>query len=213
MEKRRRHRHLVHISSRMRTEQGSEAPQEELAAMEVGINVIVAVVAIVSLLFAGVGAYLQWAATRDQLQQSADARDQKQKEDAALFDARSEGGYLYLANYSRHTVKTVEAHMQLSDGKVYVFPVRSVGPCRQVVFRFRYTPKGKKPGPAKVYLYQVVYRDWEGLDWSTGGGMALTHVNDAFRKRLRSKAAVWATLPKLLDWPRKETEISDCAGG
>lgn len=209
----RRHRQLVRIQQRQHSGTAdAEASPEDAVWIDVGSNVIIAVVAVMSLLFAGVGAYLQWMATRDQLTQSAEAREERKKEEAALFDVRSEGGKLYLLNYSRHTVRNVEAYMyHLETKKRLLFPVRNIGPCRAVVYTFRYAPKGK-PTPAHLSLHQVAYRDWEGLDWATGGGLSLTNIDNKYRTKMRGKSVIFADWKKLLDWPRKESEIGDCAG-
>ncbi|MFE5097612.1 hypothetical protein ACFRCI_46925 [Streptomyces sp. NPDC056638] len=202
----------MRIQSRQHSGTGEEASPEDAVWIDTGSNVIVAAVAVISLLFAGVGAYLQWMATRDQLVQSTEAREERKKEEAALFDVRSEGGKLYLSNYSRHTVRSVEVYMHhLETKKRVLFPVRNVGPCRAVVYSFRYAPKGKAT-PAHLSLHQVAYRDWEGLDWTTGGGMALTNIDDKARTEIRGKYVTFADWGKLLDWPRKESEIGDCAG-
>ncbi|WP_150112946.1 hypothetical protein [Streptomyces violaceusniger] len=168
--------------------------------------------AAISLLFAGVGAFLQWMATRDQLSQSIEAREERKKEEAALFDVRSKAGKLYLMNYSRHTVRSVEVYMHhLETKKRILFPVSNVGPCKAVVYSFRYSPKGK-PAPAHLSMHQVAYRDWEGRDWATGGGLPLTNIDNEYRNKMRGKSVIFTDWQKLLDWPRKESEISDCAG-
>jgi hypothetical protein len=180
--------------------------------MDVTANVVIALVALVSLTFSGFGAWMQAKSTADQLQQSNETREREQKEDAALFDVRSEGSTLYLTNYSRHTVRSIEVFMYHAErGKRYLFPVRTVGPCRAVVYTFKYKSKGKVV-PSHLNLDQVAYEDWEGIDWATGGGLPLTHIDDKYRSRMRKKSVMWAEWDKLLDWPRKETEISDCAG-
>jgi hypothetical protein len=211
-----RHRQLLALNERRNRRNTDEEGASETLHINTAANVALATAALLGLLLTGVGSILQCTATRDQLQQSSEARDREFKKEASLFDARGEDGRLHLNNYSRHTVSAIQV-IFWKDGdnekrERIVFGVRNVAPCTSVTYKFHILKNGKKIIP-HMGLENIVYRDWEGKEWSIetrGGG--LIYVGEKYRSSVIRDAKLMAKWDKVMQWPRTEKAIPDCSG-
>ncbi|WP_159391072.1 hypothetical protein [Streptomyces viridochromogenes] len=188
--------------------------QEQVALVEVTTNYIVAAVAVFSLLFAGVGSFLQWMATKDQLQQSGEARARERKQQAALFDVRTQDGRLYLRNYSHHTVRGVDVFFSPAyDSKNQLwFRVPNVAPCTAVTYTFNLKQKDGKPILAKLDFANLSYQDWEGRYWSMQADEGLVWVDSNYREELRKDTKLLMSWTNMVNGPRKYEDLPDCSG-
>jgi hypothetical protein len=211
-----RHRQLLALNERRNRRNSDEEGASETLHINTAANVALATAALLGLLLTGAGSILQSMATRDQLQQSSEARDREFKKEASLFDARGEDGRLHLNNYSRHTVSAIQVILWRDVGKGkhdrLVFGSRNVAPCTSVTYKFHILKDGKKVTP-RMGIVNIVYRDWEGKEWSVEpGGDGLVYVGEKYRSSVIRDGKLMAEWDKILKWPRTEKAIPDCSG-
>ncbi|MFB7710172.1 hypothetical protein [Streptomyces sp. NPDC056105] len=187
---------------------------DEVALVDVTINAVVAIVAVFGLLLSGVGSLLQWRTTKDQLEQSYDAKGRDLKEQAALFDARVDGDKIFMVNYSPHTIRSVDTYVRLgaSGKKELFFNAPDVPPCTSVTYQFRAKKAGKSVIP-DLYLNTYAYKDWEGRYWTFSGGEGLIWVDYQAMLAKRKKAQLMMSWEEMLKKTPRQVALSDCPAG